>query len=97
MRRREAVRIEVRAAEIAAQMLHDMSHDMVVEELVGWMRCGDNRERGSYPKSFAWQAGWLAAIIWDSSRLVPVVNPRGIPLKASSEVLAKGSSGTLVR
>jgi hypothetical protein len=64
MRRRDAVRIEVRAAEIAAAMLHDMSHDMIVEELVGWMRCGDNRERGSCPKSFAWQTGWLAATIF---------------------------------
>lgn len=81
MRRREAVRIEVRAAEIAAQMLHDLRHDMAIEELVWWMRCGDNRERGSYPKSPAWQAGWLAAIIWSSSRIVPAVNPRGIPVK----------------
>jgi len=64
MRQRDAVRIEVRAAKIAAQMIHSMTHDMAVEELVGWMRCGDNRERGSWPKSFAWQAGWLAAIIW---------------------------------
>ena len=64
MRRRDAVRIEVRAAEIAAQMRHDMRHDMIIEELVGWMRCGDKRERGSYPKSAGWQAGWLAAIIW---------------------------------
>jgi hypothetical protein len=68
MRRRDAVRIEVRAAEIAAQMLHEMRHDMAIEELVGWMRCGDNRERGSYPKSPAWQAGWLAAIIWAPDR-----------------------------
>jgi hypothetical protein len=64
MRRREAVRIEVRAAEIASRMTHEMRHDMTTEELVGWMRCGDNRERGSYPKSSAWQSGWLAAIIW---------------------------------
>ena len=70
MRQREAVRIEVRAAEIAAQMLHELRHDMAIEELVGWMRCGDNRERGSDPKSHAWQAGWLAAIIWSSSRKV---------------------------
>jgi hypothetical protein len=62
MRRREAVRIEVRAAEIAAQMICEMRHDMTIEEPVGWMRCGDNRERGSYPESPAWQAGWLAAI-----------------------------------
>ncbi len=64
MRLRDAVRIEVRAAAIAAQLLHDKFHDMEIEELVGWMRCGDNRERGSYPKSPAWQAGWLAAIIF---------------------------------
>ena len=64
MRTRDAVRIEKRAAAIAAGMLHNMSHDMTVAELVGWMRCGDNRERGSYPKSHAWQAGWLAAIIF---------------------------------
>lgn len=64
MRIRDAVRIEARAAAIAAQMLHDLRHDMTVEELVGWMRCGDNRERGSYPKSPAWQAGWLAAFIF---------------------------------
>jgi hypothetical protein len=81
MRRREAVRIEIRAAEIAAQMLQREVHDMATEELVGWMRCGDNRERGSYPKSPAWQAGWLAAIIWSSSRNVPAVDPRGIPVK----------------
>lgn len=81
MRRREAARIEIRAAEIAAQMLHEMRHDMAVDELVGWMRCGDNRERGSYPKSSAWQAGWLAAIIWSASRPVPVVDPRGIRVK----------------
>ena len=68
MRRRDAVRIEIRAAEIAAQMLHEMRHDMTIEEMVGWMRCGDNRERGSYPKSLAWQTGWLAAIIWGSDR-----------------------------
>ncbi len=68
MRRREAARIEVRAATIAAHMLHEMRHDMTTEELVGWMRCGDNRERGSYPKSPAWQAGWLAAIIWSHNR-----------------------------
>lgn len=68
MRRRDAVRIEIRAAEIASRMLHEMSHDMTVEELVGWMRCGDNRERGSDLKSPAWQAGWLAAIIWGESR-----------------------------
>lgn len=66
MRLRDAVRIEVRAAAIAAQMIHELSHDMIVEELVGWMRCGDNRERGSYPHSHAWQAGWLAAIIWSA-------------------------------
>jgi hypothetical protein len=64
VRLRDAVRIEIRAAAIAAGMLHDMSHDMIVEELVGWMRCGDNRERGDYPKSSAWQAGWLAAFIF---------------------------------
>src|SRR5271154_7218461 len=64
----DAVRIEVRAAEIAAQMIHEQRHDMIVEELAGWRRCGDNRERGSYPKSPAWQAGWLAAIIWSQSR-----------------------------
>lgn len=64
----DAVRIEMRAAEIAAQMIHAQRHDMIVEELAGWMRCGDNRERGSYPKSPAWQAGWLAAIIWSQSR-----------------------------
>lgn len=69
MRRRDAVRIEVRAAEIATQMLHDLLHDMTVDELVGWMRCGDNRERGSYPKSPAWQAGWLAAVIFAPDRL----------------------------
>jgi hypothetical protein len=61
---RDAVRIEKRAAAIVAQMIHELRHDMVVGELVGWMRCGDNRERGSYPQSFEWQAGWLAAIIW---------------------------------
>lgn len=64
MRIRDAVRIETRAAAIAAQMLHEMRHDMTVEELVGWMRCGDNRERGSYPKSHAWQTGWLASFIF---------------------------------
>jgi len=68
MRRREAVWIEVRAAEIAAQMVHELCHDMTIEEVVGWMRRGDNRERGSYPKSPAWQAGWLAAIIWGHER-----------------------------
>jgi hypothetical protein len=68
MRLRDAVRIEKRAAAIAAQMLHELLHDMTVEELVGWMRCGDNRERGSYPKSHAWQAGWLAAHIFNDNR-----------------------------
>lgn len=38
-------------------------HDMVVAELVGFMRCGDNRTRG-FPKGIAWQAGWLAAVIF---------------------------------
>lgn len=67
---REAVLIEVRAAQIAAQMIHELRHDMTVEELVGWMSCGDPRraERGDYPKSPAWQAGWLAAIIWSHER-----------------------------
>ena len=64
MKRRDALRIEVRAAAIAAQMLHELRHDMTVEELVGFMRCGDNRERGSFPASRAWQAGWLAAILF---------------------------------
>ena len=64
MRIRDAVRIERRAASIAAGMIHELRHDMIVEELVGWMRCGDNRERGSYPKSPAWQAGWLAGFIF---------------------------------
>lgn len=69
MRRREAVRIEMRAAAIAAQMLHELRHDMIVEELVGWMSRGDpaRAERGSYPKAHAWQAGWLAALIWSQS------------------------------
>jgi len=58
------VQIEIRAAEIVAGMIHALSHDMSVEELVGWMRCGDNRARGSYPKSSSWQAGWLAAFIF---------------------------------
>ncbi len=66
MRLREAVRIEIRAAAIAASMLHSLSHDMIDEELVGWMSRGDpaRAERGSYPKSHAWQAGWLAATIY---------------------------------
>jgi hypothetical protein len=65
VRRRDAVRVEIRAATIASQMIHGQQrHDMTLKELAGWMRCGDNRERGSYPKSLAWQAGWLAAIIW---------------------------------
>src|SRR5207244_5326909 len=59
MRLGEAVRIEVRAASIAAGMIHSLSHDMSDEELVGWMRRGDGSERGTYPKSHAWQAGWL--------------------------------------
>jgi hypothetical protein len=67
VRLRDAVRIEKRAAAIAAGMIHALSHDMIIEELVGWMRCGDNRERGSYPQSHAWQAGWLAAIIWSDA------------------------------
>jgi len=67
MRLREAVRIEIRAAEIAAEMIHSLSHDMTLEELVGWMRRGDGRERGSYPKSHGWQAGWLAATIYGDS------------------------------
>jgi hypothetical protein len=54
----------MRAAAIAAGMIHALSHDMTVEELVGWMRRGDGRERGSYPKSHAWQVGWLAATIF---------------------------------
>jgi hypothetical protein len=66
MRLRDAVRIEKRAASIAARMLHEGHHDMIIEELVGFMRCGDNRERGTYPKSIAWQSGWLAAIIYSS-------------------------------
>lgn len=68
MRRRDAVRIEIRAAEIAAQMIGGDGHDMTIAELVGWMRRGDNRERGSYPKAHAWQAGWLAATIWGHER-----------------------------
>ena len=64
MRRRDTIRVEVRAATIASQMIHEWQHDMTTEELVGWMRCGDNRERGSYPKSLCWQAGWLAAFIF---------------------------------
>jgi hypothetical protein len=64
VRLRDAVRIEKRAAAIAAGMIHALSHDMTIEELVGWMRCGDNRERGSYPQSHAWQTGWLAAYIF---------------------------------
>lgn len=62
------MRVEIRAADIAAQMIHEQRHDMIVDELVGWMRCGDNRERGDYPKSPAWQAGWLAAIIYTEAR-----------------------------
>jgi hypothetical protein len=68
VRTRDAVRIEIRAAEIAAQMI-DLHHDMSIAELVGWTRCGDNRERGSDPKSHSWQAGWLAAIIWSESQV----------------------------
>lgn len=47
-------------------MLTCTKHDMTLQELVGWMSCGDpaRAERGSYPKSSAWQAGWLAAISW---------------------------------
>lgn len=79
MRRRDILRIEVRAAEIAATMLAGAildglpRHAMVGEELVGFIRCGDNRERGTYPKSAAWQAGWLAAIIFgeELDRVVP--------------------------
>ena len=66
------VAIEIRAAELAANVVDAnlgialglINHDMTIEELVGWMRCGDNRERGTYPKSAAWQAGWLAATIY---------------------------------
>jgi len=83
MRRRDAVRIEVRGAEIAASMLHDLRHDMIVEELVGWMRCGDNRERGNYPKSVAWQTGWLAATIFghenQDRRATCLAQRRGAP------------------
>lgn len=64
MRTREAISVELRAADIAWSMLHGEPCDMTVGELVGWMRCGDNRDRGNWPKSLAWQAGWLAAIIW---------------------------------
>jgi hypothetical protein len=67
-----AIAIEVRAAEIAANVtdanagidLGLTNHGMTIDELVGWMRCGDGRERGAYPKSSEWQAGWLAAIIY---------------------------------
>lgn len=85
MRLRDAVRIEKRAAAIAAGMIHSLSHDMTVEELVGWMRRGDGAERGSYPKSPSWQAGWLAAIIWFHER--PKTAHHGL-LKRASPVAA---------
>ena len=52
-------------------MIDSMSHDMTVSELVGWMRAGDKRERGSYPKDKHWQAGWLAAHVWHESHMEP--------------------------
>jgi hypothetical protein len=72
MKRREAVRIERRAAEIAAGVISGiylqddtlLGAGMKGSELGGWMRYADNAERGTYPKSADWQAGWLAAAIY---------------------------------
>lgn len=58
-----AVRIELRAAQLAQDVLDGCAVWRGME-LAGWMRQGDNRERGSYPKDPSWQAGWLAAHIW---------------------------------
>lgn len=65
MRTRERLRLEVRAA-LIAQEVAEGSHDWneSVEELVGWMRAGDGRERGSITGSWRWHAGYLAALIW---------------------------------
>jgi hypothetical protein len=65
VRLREAVRIEKRAAAIAAGMLHGLTHDMNVRELVGFMSAGDpSRAERAAPYDHGWQAGWLAALIW---------------------------------
>ena len=90
MRLRDAVRIEIRAAAIAAAMICKTKHDMTLQEIVGFMRCGDNRERGAYPKSTAWQAGWLAAFIYgaelDDRR---ARRPRGWLPRATAAELAQ--------
>lgn len=63
MTKREALRIEVRAAEIAAAMIYNLTNIMTGRELGGWARAGDKRERGG-ENNWEWQAGWLAAQIW---------------------------------
>lgn len=63
MRTRDAVRIDIRAAQIAIEVAEG-KHSWEGKELNGWMRAGDNRERGSLPHSPEWQAGWFAAQIW---------------------------------
>lgn len=65
MRTREAVRIEIRAAEIA-QLVREKNGEMIWlgKEMGGWIRAGDNSERKSDFNNKDWQAGWLAAQIW---------------------------------
>lgn len=64
MRTRDAVRIDIRAAEIAYELYFNKRNIMEGIEMAGWMRAADNRERGSC-ESHDWQAGWFAAQIWE--------------------------------
>lgn len=72
MRKRDVLRAERRAAEIAASVLNfwpsgalgRWPSNMRGVEMAGWMRAGDNRERGCKEHDWRFQAGFLAARIW---------------------------------
>ena len=66
MNKRDVLRAEQRAAEIATSMIYRgrWPTGMVGAEMAGWMRAGDNRERGCSYENWRWQAGYLAARIW---------------------------------
>jgi hypothetical protein len=73
MNKRDALWIEMRAAEIAARMITGWRTATPTgiawdsHELAGWMRAGDKRERQlprTRSQQLRWHAGWLAAQIW---------------------------------
>lgn len=67
MTRKEQLKVEQRAAEIAYAIFNGDPIERTGREMAGWMRYADNREpriKKTHQQELEWQAGWLSAHIW---------------------------------